>query len=137
MRLYYLDASNRVVEMACNSCGPTAPCVWHRQTYFTATSSGGLSVVYMGSYDGIRVFITNSNGVVSILQWFQNSWRIYNTGLAVVAKSPITAYGVLGSSGSTDGIYALAVDPNGALQELVWDRARDYQRFFFGKFTIL
>ncbi|KAL8760229.1 MAG: hypothetical protein Q9184_003400 [Pyrenodesmia sp. 2 TL-2023] len=86
VRLYYLDATNLVVELACNTCGPSAPCVWHRQTYFTSTSSGGLSVVWMGYADGIRVFIITSAGGLSILQWFQGSWRVYVTGLTVAPK---------------------------------------------------
>ncbi|KAL8924355.1 MAG: hypothetical protein Q9208_004137 [Pyrenodesmia sp. 3 TL-2023] len=133
VRLYYLDATNRVVELACNTCGPSAPCVWHRQTYFTSTSSGGLSVVWMGYADGIRVFITTSTGGLSILQWFQGSWRVYVTGLIVASKSSLTTFGVKNSTGTTNAIYVFAIGTGGSLVEMVWNRDRDYQKFVVGR----
>ncbi|KAL8901473.1 MAG: hypothetical protein Q9207_005184 [Kuettlingeria erythrocarpa] len=133
VRLYYLDATNRVVELACNTCGPSAPCVWNRQTYFTSTSSGGLSVVWMGYADGIRVFITTSTGGLSILQWFQGSWRVYVTGLTVAPRSSLTTFGIKNSTGTTNGIYVLATGTTGSLLEMVWNRNGDYHKFIVGR----
>ena len=69
VRLYYLDAYSRIVEYASLACATAATCKWFRNTYFAVTSSGGLSAVWMGDYDGLRLFYLTSNNVVAIQQW--------------------------------------------------------------------
>ena len=125
-----------MVEFASLACTTTAPCKWFRNTYFTATSSGGLSAVWMGDYDGLRLFYLNSNSVVTIQQWFQGSWRLFSTGLAAAPASSLSTYYEPDDAGSVNFIYVLCTDPSGALKELVWDRARDYQKFFSGELSI-
>ncbi|KAL8758285.1 MAG: hypothetical protein Q9184_003974 [Pyrenodesmia sp. 2 TL-2023] len=100
---------------------------------FDLTSTRGLSVVWMGYADGIRVFITTSAGGLSILQWFQGSWRVYVTGLTVAPKSSFTTFGVKNSTGTTNGIYVFATSTSGSLVEIVWNRDRDYQKLFVGR----
>lgn len=87
----------------------------------------------MGYADGIRVFSTSSTGGLSILRWFQGSWRVNVTGLTVAPKSSLTTFGVKNSTGTTNGIYVLATGITGSLLEIVWDRNRDYQNFFVGE----
>lgn len=131
LRLYYLDSSNRIVELA-SSCSTSAPCTWTRLTYFTAISTGGLSAVYMND-DGIRVYCIGSSGSLWVLVSYRGPWYAAALGMTARSASGLSATVIPSDSGPINGIYLLHVGPDGDLKEMTWERAKNYTSYLIGE----
>lgn len=73
LRVYYLDESNRIVELGASFSSLLDP-IWFRTKHFSTSSTGGLAALWLPRV-GIRLYFIDENGSVGQLKWGPTGWQ--------------------------------------------------------------
>ncbi|KAL9608856.1 MAG: hypothetical protein Q9167_006321 [Letrouitia subvulpina] len=132
LRVYYLDESNRIVEFATSFSLSSSPS-WYLGKYFSTTSTGGLTAVWLGS-EGIRLYCIDEDNSVAQHVWYAGSWRDPTSlNLPALSGSPLAIQTFSPENQGLLGIFLLYVNADKDLTEGVYDPSKDPNNFLPGR----